>query len=242
MTLLPDPLGDFDRLRPTAGERGRASSTPDALRADVEAAWGALPDLALPAGAADAERQVLDLYVAGLAAPDTPRGLLDLIDTPLGPLPLATAAGATTYRLAVLCRRAGGRVPEFLAESALRGVLDVVGALCARSRVDAALVIETPASRWATRAESGDWRTMTLAPLRDPDADAALPTLRGTAEDLLAMTTEPSSAPAAFMSGRLRVSQPARMARLLGALGDVPGLPGAAALRTVGRLIRVRWR
>jgi hypothetical protein len=231
VTLVPQPLPDIERLRPAPGERGRSTSAPDQLVKDTARAWELFAELGVPDSEWQVERSVFDQYMAADGRSDA------LIDTLLGDLLLTTAAGATAYRLAVIgLRHAPDDVTDEACHLALRSIVDLSGALCARSGIDAILAISTPTSRWASRSVGGDWRTMALGGVPD---GPALPTIIGSARDVLSMTTDAKSAPALFVSGRLRVTQAKGLAKLMGTYADIPGMPGAGALKQVARMVRL---
>lgn len=231
MTLVPQPLPDLERLHPAPGERGRGTSAPDLLLRDTSRAWELFGDCEVPEGETGPERSVYEQFLA------TGGRTEEVIDTLLGDLPLTTAGGATAYRLAVIAlRHDPDGVTDETCQLALRSIVDLSGALCARSGISAVLAISTPTSRWACRSVGSDWRTMALGPVAD---GPPLPTITGSARDILTMTMDAKAAPGLFIAGRIRVSQPRGLAKLMGTLADIPGMPGAAALKQVGRMVRL---
>lgn len=149
----------------------------------------------------------------------------------LGQLPVLSLAHASTYELAVHAldlAPCGAPTPgPELLQSGLASLMDVTGALAARSGIDITVTAQTPDGGWSFTSEPGDgW---SVEPAR---AGFAGPGVRGTAADLLDASAGRASLPQLLVSRRLVVSQLTSFMRLAPLLHDVPGLPGGAALKT----------
>lgn len=150
--------------------------------------------------------------------------------SPLGPLPVTTLLHAACYELAVHaldlvpCR--APPPPAELLDRGLAALIDVTGALAARSGVDIVLTAQTPSGGWAFRSDSTGWETSPVAAGRFDGTG-----VRGTATDLLDTSAGRSHLGSLLLTRRLQVQHLPSFMRLAPLLHEVPGLPGGAALR-----------
>jgi uncharacterized protein (TIGR03083 family) len=151
--------------------------------------------------------------------------------SPLGPLPVTTLLHAACYELAVhaldLAPCGAPPPPPELLDRGLAALIDVTGALAARSGVDIALTAQTPSGGWGFRSDSTGWDTTPVAPGRFSGTG-----VRGTAADLLDTSAGRANLGTLLLTRRLHVQQLPSFMRLAPLLHEVPGLPGGAALRT----------
>jgi uncharacterized protein (TIGR03083 family) len=165
--------------------------------------------------------------------------------TMLGPLPLFGFVAALPYELAVHALDlvpcgAPPAPPRPLLQAAVASLVDVTGALAARSGVTATFAAITPEGTWAAGAGSGDWTTVDLGAHR-----VGWPAIAGPATTILDVSAGRAAAPPLLLTRELRLQRVAGLLELAPVLENVPGLPGGPALRTtarylggVGRLVR----
>lgn len=148
----------------------------------------------------------------------------------LGPLPVLTLAHASTYELAVHALDlvpSGAPAPDpLLLDRGLAALMDVTGALAARSGIHLTVSATTPDGGWAFTAAEDGWTVQ--RPLPSPDG----PGVHGTAADLLDASAGRQALPLLLARRRLSVSHLPQFLRLAPLVQEVPGLPGGAALRT----------
>jgi uncharacterized protein (TIGR03083 family) len=155
----------------------------------------------------------------------------------LGPLPVLSLVHASTYELAVHAldlAPCGAPPPRAgLLDRGLASLLDVTGALAARSGIEARIAGVAPEGGWAFSAGAHGWHLE-----RAHEVDGA--GVRGSAADLLDASAGRAALPTLLLTRRIVVSQLPHWMRLAPIVNEVPGLPGGAALRAgvggVGRL------
>jgi uncharacterized protein (TIGR03083 family) len=150
--------------------------------------------------------------------------------SPLGPLPLVTVLHAASYELAVHAldlARCGAPPPApQLLDRGVAALMDVTGALAARSGVDITVTAQTPTGGWQFGSDASGWET---APVTPGDFDGT--GVRGSAADLLDTSAGRAHLGQLLVTRRLQVQQLPSFMRLAPLLHEVPGLPGGAALR-----------
>jgi len=213
-----------------AGQDGTAGDGPldDDTLAAVHAGAGT-------AAVTAALRRARDGALALLSGPDGGQGGRRPVASPVGPLPLTCAIAASCYDLAVhaLDVADADDVPGPLLTAGIAALVDVTGALAARSGTAARFAVRTPQGGWAcvTRGP-GAWTT---SPLDGGPAD--LPLLEGAAADVLDASAGRRSPVPLLAARRLRLHDAPGLMALLPVLEAVPGLPGGAALRTTARVL-----
>lgn len=147
----------------------------------------------------------------------------------LGPLPVLSVVHASTYELAVhaldLAPCGAPPPPPHLLDRGLAALLDVTGALAARTGIDATVTAQTGEGGWAFVARDGGWTTGPAGPGFDGAG------VRGTAADLLDASAGRAALPQLLLTRRLVVHNMTAFMRLAPLVTEVPGLPGGAALR-----------
>ena len=159
----------------------------------------------------------------------------------VGPLPVLSLVHAGTYELAVHAldlAPCGAPAPDpFLLERGLAALMDVTGALAARSGVVTTVTAQTPAYGWAFTSGDG-W---TLERTAGGSHDGA--GVRGAVQDLLDTSAGRTALPQLLLSRRLVVQDLRGFMRLAPLLHEVPGLPGgpvlAGAVGGLGRVTRL---
>jgi uncharacterized protein (TIGR03083 family) len=205
----------------------------DARNASVLAAYHDAPmDEVLQALAAARER---DLRFFDL--PDAADVGRHWVETSIGPLPLASKIIGHAFELAVhsldLTDGRADDVPEKLLDSGVAALVDVTGALAARSGIDTTIAVITPQGCWATGTAATAERAWTTVRLDGDIRPSALgwPAVAGQAADVLEAASGRALAVQLIATRRLRVHRPAALLRLLPALESAPGLPGGSALQ-----------
>lgn len=153
-----------------------------------------------------------------------------LAGSTVGPLPLLSLVHAGTYELAVHAldlAPCGARAPApQLLDRGLAALIDVTGALSARSGVDIALTAMTPSGGWRFTSGGTGWTTERVGA-----GQFAGVGVRGSAADLLDASAGRTGLPQLLLSRRMAVQQLPQWMRLAPLLDDVPGLPGGVALK-----------
>ena len=157
----------------------------------------------------------------------------------VGPLPVLSLVHAGTYELAVHAldlAPCGAPAPDpLLLERGLAALMDVTGALAARSGVDTTLTAQAPTTGWRVTSGPDGWTT---APTLFSGFDG--PGERGAVADLLDTSAGRTNLGQLLLTRRLVVQDLPGFMRLAPLLHEVPGLPGGAVLRTaVGGLGQV---
>jgi len=157
----------------------------------------------------------------------------------VGPLPVLSLVHAGTYELAVHAldlAPCGAPAPDpVLLDRGLAALMDVTGALAARSGVHTALTAQAPGTGWQATSGPDGWTTGRT----ERDAFAG-PGVRGSVADLLDTSAGRTNLGQLLLTRRLVVQDLPGFMRLAPLLHEVPGLPGGAALRAaVGGLGRV---
>lgn len=149
----------------------------------------------------------------------------------VGELPLLSLLHAGCYELAVHAldlAPCGAAAPsEFLLDRGLASLLDVTGALAARTDIDITVTAQTPTGGWSFTSTAQGWTTQKVATGTFEGAG-----VRGSAADLLDVSAGRTSIPTLLVTRRITVQQLTSFMRLAPLLDDVPGLPGGAALKT----------
>ena len=217
--------------RDGAGEDG----DPDALNAALVAAHRADGQERIVAALQEA-RDLLGEFFAG----DLPAQVGRQISrSAVGQLPVLSLVHAGTYELAVHAldlAPCGAPAPDpLLLERGLAALIDVTGALSARSGVRTTVTASTGAYGWAYTSDDGGWSTR-----RVPGGGYHGCGVRGSAQDLLDTSAGRTNLPQLLLTRRLVVQDLPAFMRLAPLLHEVPGLPGGAALRgAVGGVSRV---
>ena len=148
----------------------------------------------------------------------------------VGTLPVLSLVHAGCYELAVhamdLAPCGAPRPSQHLLDRGLAALIDVTGALSARSQVHIALTASTADGGWRFTSGADGWTTAP-APSRFDGTG-----VRGTAADLLDASAGRQNLGQLLLTRRLIVQQLPSFMRLAPLLHDVPGLPGGAALKT----------
>ena len=172
-------------------------------------------------------RSEVDAYFASARARElgsSPAG------SPLGPLPVTTLLNAGCYELAVhaldLAPCGAPPPPAALLQSGLAALMDVTGALAARSGVDITVTAQTPDGGWAFRSDRTGWETTAV-----PAGRFSGTGVRGSVVDLLDTSAGRVNLATLLLTRRLQVQRLDSFLRLAPLLHEVPGLPGGAALR-----------
>ena len=149
----------------------------------------------------------------------------------VGPLPVLSLIHAGTYELALhaldLMPCGAPLPPPVLLDRGLAALIDVTGALSARTGVHLALTAMTPGGGWRYTSSPHGWTTEPVAP--GPFDGVGV---RGSVVDLLDASAGRSPLPQLLLTRRLHVQQLPQWMRLAPLLEDVPGLPGGPVLRT----------
>lgn len=198
------------------------------LLSHARTAWAAVPD-DHPLGADRPE------HLAHLAeleqTPQDPRWR-EPFDSPVGPLPKATALHAACFVIAAELRD-GDAADDDLLEIAVAALADSIGALAVRNRVAAAATLDTGRAAWTLRAADDGW-SLTDAP---PAATAGI---RAPASALVDIAGGRVGDVAGLLArGELKVTDPAGLLPLAEVLASTPGIPGGAGLRSGLMLIRL---
>ena len=148
----------------------------------------------------------------------------------VGELPLLSLVHAGCYELAVHAldlAPCGADAPsEFLLGRGLAALMDVTGALSARSGIDITVTAQTPTGGWSFTSTTAGWSTQDV-PAGRFDAVG----VTGAAHDLLDASAGRAQVPALLVQRRLKVQELSSFMRLAPLLHEVPGLPGGAVLR-----------
>ncbi|GAC1610318.1 MAG: hypothetical protein NVS3B26_16430 [Mycobacteriales bacterium] len=199
----------------------------DATNAALIAAHRSAPNGAVLEALQAARDEVVEFFGGTLAAELGRRPAL----SPLGPLPMVTLLHAASYELAVhaldLVPCGGGPVPEHLLHRGLAALVDVTGALAARTQVELTLTAQTSTGGWRFASHRGGWTTEAVPAGRFDGTG-----VRGSAADLLDTSAGRANLGSLLITRRLQVQQLPSFMRLAPLLHEVPGLPGGAALRT----------
>ncbi len=163
----------------------------------------------------------------------------------VGDLPVLSLLHASTYELAVHAldlQQCGAPQPApVLLDRGLAALIDVTGALCARSGIDIALTAQTPTGGWRLTSDPTGWSTE-----RTPAGRISGTGASASSVDLLDTSAGRANLAQLLLTRRLVVHQLPSFMRLAPLLHDVPGLPGGAALRTavggLGGVTRVLGR
>ena len=170
------------------------------------------------------------------SAEDDSDGLM-LTSTPLGAMPIRTFVHAAVYQLAVVALDLEGcsptPAPDPLLGLGLVALVDSTGCLAARRGLDASLVADArtdaPDHRgggvWGFGAADGAW---CVAELGEPEGPAITATTR-VVLDITAGRT--ANVPGLVASGALRLHDVPGLLRLAPLVDEVPGIPGASALK-----------
>jgi hypothetical protein len=148
----------------------------------------------------------------------------------VGELPLLSLLHAGCYELAVHALDLGpcGAQPPspYLLDRGLAALMDVTGALSARSGIDITVTAQTAAGGWSFTSSQTGWSTRPV-----PAGTFAGVGVTGTAQDLLDASAGRAQVPSLLVQRRLRVQEMGSFMRLAPLLNDVPGLPGGAVLK-----------
>jgi uncharacterized protein (TIGR03083 family) len=172
-------------------------------------------------------RDVVEAWFDG----EEPAGLGDArVRSSVGELPLLSLVHAGCYELAVHAldlAPCGADAPsEFLLERGLGALIDVTGALCARSGIDIAVTAQTGTGGWSFTSTTGGWTTGPVPAGPFPGVGVV-----GTAADLLDASAGRAHVPLLLLQRRLKVQEMSSFMRLAPLLSEVPGLPGGPVLK-----------
>jgi len=239
----------FGDIVASARERADAPSArgPDRRPAGTARAASGDPDranAALVAAHRDASREDVlaalerhrDRVLDWLATDEAARLARVTADSVIGPLPLFTVVGASTYELAVhSLDLAPCGAPEPGADLLLAGlgaVLDVTGCLAHRRGLHVTVTATSPHGGWTITTDEEGWDTVPAAPGRLPGTG-----VRGALPDLVDATAGRQFVPVLLASRRVVAHDLPGFLRLAAVIEDVPGLPGGAALRAAARTL-----
>lgn len=168
-------------------------------------------------------------------ADDDREGLLQTA-SPLGPLPVRTFLHAAVYQLAVVALDletvSSQAAPGELLTSGLVALVDSTGSLAARRRLRVSLSADTRGGTatedsgiWGFGSAGGSW---VVAQLEAPVG----PTVTASTRTILDITAgRTANVPGLVASGALRLHDIPGLLHLAPLVDDVPGIPGAPALR-----------
>jgi uncharacterized protein (TIGR03083 family) len=149
----------------------------------------------------------------------------------VGPLPVLSLVHAGSYELAVhaLDLAPCGAPPPApaLLHRGLGALVDVTGALAARSGVAMTLTAQGSEGGWRFVSDQHGWRTEPAPP---GELDGA--GVRAATADLLDASAGRANVPALLLRRRLHVQDLPAWLRLAPLVEEVPGLPGGPALRS----------
>ncbi|MCW2567088.1 MAG: hypothetical protein JWN54_1185 [Mycobacterium sp.] len=155
--------------------------------------------------------------------------------SPIGPLPLLTATGASSYELAVHAldlRPCGAAEPDpVLLRNGLGAVLDVTGHLAHRRGLSITVTATSPDGGWTVHTDATGW---TVEPVPDRLVGTGV---RAELADLVDATAGRASVPALLATRRMTAHDLPGFLRLASLVEDLPGLPGGAALRAASRTL-----
>jgi uncharacterized protein (TIGR03083 family) len=155
--------------------------------------------------------------------------------SPIGPLPLLTATGASSYELAVHAldlRPCGAAEPDpVLLRNGLGAVLDVTGHLAHRRGLSITVTATSPDGGWTVHTDADGW---TVEPVTDRLVGTGV---RAELADLVDATAGRVSVPALLATRRMTAHDLPGFLRLASLVEDLPGLPGGAALRAASRTL-----
>lgn len=156
----------------------------------------------------------------------------------LGELSLLTLLFASTYELAVHALDLGPcgapPPPSELLDTGLAALLDVTGALAARTRTDGRAAATTPHGGWAFASRDGNW---TIAEIASGEPPPSGPVVEASAATLLDASAGRTQVAGLLVSRQLRVHDVPGLLSLMPIVEAVPGLPGGPALRAAGRYL-----
>lgn len=148
----------------------------------------------------------------------------------VGELPLLSLLHAGCYELAVhaldLAPCGADPPSELLLNRGLAALIDVTGALAARSAIDITVTAQTPVGGWSFTSTAQGWVTSSVSAGEFEGVG-----VRGSASDLLDVSAGRTSIPLLLLSRRMTVQQLTSFMRLAPLIDEVPGLPGGAALK-----------
>lgn len=148
----------------------------------------------------------------------------------VGELPLLSLLHAGCYELAVHALDlgpCGADAPSvFLLDRGLAALMDVTGALSARSAIDITVTAQAPDGGWSFTSDADGWNTRPVPAGRFEGVGVT-----ATVRDLLDASAGRAQLPALLVQRRLKVQELGSFMRLAPLLNDVPGLPGGAVLK-----------
>jgi uncharacterized protein (TIGR03083 family) len=155
--------------------------------------------------------------------------------SPIGPLPMLTATGASSYELAVhaldLLPCGADDPAKVLLHNGLGSVLDVTGHLAHKRGLAVEITATSPDGGWTVRTGADGWRL-------DPAGDRLTGTgVRAELRDLVDATAGRVSVPALLATRRMTAHDLSGFLELAALVEDLPGLPGGAALRAASRTL-----
>lgn len=227
-----DDTDGADTGRSDAGRGDGDRLHPDRVNADITAAHRTASRAEVLAALERHRDRVLDWL-----ATDEPAALARVTaDSVIGPLPLLTVVGASTYELAVHALDlapcgAAEPDPELLL-AGLGAVLDVTGCLAHRRALHLTVTATSPQGGWTIATDAAGWDTVPALPGRVVGTG-----VRGTLADLVDATAGRHSVPALLATRRIVAHDLPGFLRLATVIEDVPGLPGGPALRAAARTL-----
>lgn len=167
---------------------------------------------------------------------------LTVTASPLGPVPMRTLCHAAVYQLGVsaldLEPCAPAPVPEELLDLALVALVDTAACLAARRGLNASLVADpsrqdADSRVWGFGVADGDWVTVELS-------DPVGPAIAATTRAILDITSgRTANVPGLVKSGALRLHDIPGLLHLAPLVDEIPGIPGAAALRAASTSLSI---
>lgn len=226
-------LGSWDDHRVMVGlveaARGGGGTAPADVDADNERLLAAHRD-ATDDDVRAALRRSRDVIEEWFDGPEPEELASARVRSSVGELPLLSLVHAGCYELAVHAldlAPCGADAPsEFLLGRGLAALMDVTGALSARSGIDITVTAQTPTGGWSFTSTTTGWATQDVPPGRFDAVGVA-----GAAHDLLDASAGRAQVPALLVQRRLKVQELSSFMRLAPLLHEVPGLPGGAVLK-----------
>jgi uncharacterized protein (TIGR03083 family) len=229
-----DPDGVSHVLASVRGDGSPAARRPRSVDADNDALVRAHRDASREDVLAALRRnrdQLLD-WLASAEAAELGRATAM---SPIGPLPLLTATGASSYELAVHAldlRPCGAAEPDpVLLRNGLGAVLDVTGHLAYRRGLTITVTATSPDGGWTVHTDPAGW---TVEPVTDRLVGTGV---RAELADLVDATAGRVSVPTLLATRRMTAHDLPGFLRLASLVEDLPGLPGGAALRAASRTL-----
>jgi uncharacterized protein (TIGR03083 family) len=226
-------LGSWDDHRVLVGlveaARNRGGSPPGDVDEDNARLVAAHRD-ATDAEVRAALQRSRDIIAAWFGGPEPAELGAARVRSSVGELPLLSLLHAGCYELAVHAldlAPCGADAPSpLLLDRGLGALIDVTGALSARSGIEITVTAQAPDGGWSLSSTSRGWTTRPV-----PAGVFAGVGVSGTAPDLLDASAGRAHVPVLLVQRRLKVQELSSFMRLAPLLQDVPGVPGGPVLK-----------